>query len=110
MITYLKTSELLERYPDLRGIYITCGGVAEVGRALQESGRQDEIRVLSFEDYPEILELIRTNVVDATLASNLIHIGEYPVELIMNKLVFGTEPPDQQLFTEPQIMVRESIE
>ena len=51
-ITYEKTVKLLWDYQDLQGIYITCGGVSQVGRALEESGRAKDIRVISFEDYP----------------------------------------------------------
>lgn len=41
-ITYEKTVQLLAEQPDLRGIYITCGGVAQVGRALIETGRAND--------------------------------------------------------------------
>lgn len=108
-ITYQKTAELLQNHPALRGIYITCGGVAEVGRALRESGRQREIRVVSFEDYPEILELIRADVIDCTLASDLERQGMLPVQLLMDYLVFGRKPTQDQIFTDTQILVKESI-
>ena len=55
-ITYEKTVKLLRDYQDLQGIYITCGGVSQVGRALEESGRAKDIRVISFEDYPEVVD------------------------------------------------------
>ncbi len=109
-ITYQKTKELLERFPHLNGIYVTCGGVAEVGRALEESGRSRAIRVICFEEYPQILDLVRRDVVDVTLASGLIRQGRYPVELLMQKLVFDKEPPEKQMFTELRILVRESID
>ena len=66
-ITYEKTVQLLAEQPNLRGIYITCGGVAQVGRALIETGRANDVRVLCYEDYPEIVELMRQGVVDWTL-------------------------------------------
>lgn len=109
-ITYRKTKELLEKFPDLHGIYITCGGVAEVGRALQESGKADQIRVICYEDYPEVLDLIRNGVIDITLASDLIRQGKRPVQIVMNKLVFDEDPMDEQAFTETQILVKESVD
>jgi len=108
-ITYEKTLALLEEQPELRGIYITCGGVAEVGRALRESGRANGIRVISFEDYPEILELVRNDVVDITIASDLIRQGELPVQLLISKLVFGEEPECERVFTDIKILVKESL-
>lgn len=107
--TYEKTCALLREQPELKAIYITCGGVAEVGRALRESGREKEIRVLCYEDYPEILELIREDVVDVTIASDLISQGEIPIRLLMNKLVFGDAPDREQVFTDIKILVKESL-
>lgn len=110
LITYKTTRELIAKHPNLRGIYITCGGVAEVGRALRESGKSKQIRVVSFEDYPQILELIRSDIIDVTLASELTRQGELPVELLMKKLIFGEAPQTEQVFTEIQILVKESID
>ena len=108
-IIYQKTVEALARHPDLRGVYITCGGAAEVGRALKESGRWRAIKVVSFEDYPQILELMEEDVIDCTLASELPRQGELPVQLIMDYLVFGKPPAQEQLFTETKILVKESL-
>lgn len=109
-ITYEKTKELIDRYPALRGIYITCGGITEVGRALLECGRSDAIRVICFEDYPQTLELLRIGVIDITLAGELTRQGALPVELLIKKLVFEEDPPQNQIFTEIRILVKESID
>ena len=108
-ITYEKTVQLLAEQPDLRGIYITCGGVSQVGRALEESGRAKDIRVISFEDYPEVVDLIRKDVIDCTLAGELQQQGEIPVQIIMDYLVFGKEPEQQQIFTDIRVLVKESL-
>lgn len=108
-ITYEKTFEILEKYPKLQGIYITCGGVTEVCRALREHGREQDVTVLSYEDYPQILELLREDVVNCTLASDLKRQGELPVRLIMDYLVFGQIPQQEQMFTEIKILVKEGL-
>lgn len=77
-ITYEKTVQLLAEQPNLRGIYITCGGVAQVGRALIETGRANDVRVLCYEDYPEIVELMRQGVVDWTLGGEKDEQGALP--------------------------------
>ena len=108
-ITYEKTVQLLAEQPDLRGIYITCGGVAQVGRALIESGRSKDIRVLCYEDYPEIVELMRQGVIDWTLGGEKDEQGALPVKLIMDQLVFGRKPARDQIFTETRILVKECL-
>ena len=109
-ITYRKTTELLKEQPELRGLYITCGGVAQVGRALIESGRADSIRVLCYEDYPEIVELIRQGVVDWTLGGEKAAQGSLPVKLIMDQLVFGRKPATDRIFTDARILIKEWFE
>ena len=108
-ITYEKTVQLLAEQPDLRGIYITCGGVAQVGRALIESGRSKDIRVLCYEDYPEVVELMRQGVIDWTLGGEKDEQGALPVKLIMDQLVFGRKPARDQIFTETRILVKECL-
>ena len=109
-ITYRKTTELLKEQPELRGLYITCGGVAQVGRALIESGRADSIRVLCYEDYPEIVELIRQGVVDWTLGGEKAAQGSLPVKLIMDQLVFGRKPATDRIFTDARILIKDCFE
>lgn len=108
-ITYRKTVQLLQDYQDLQGIYITCGGVSQVGRALEESGRAKDIRVISYEDYPEVVDLIRKDVIDCTLAGEIQRQGEIPVQIIMDHLVFGKEPETDEILTEIKVMVKESL-
>ena len=108
-ITYEKTVALLKAHKDLQGIYITCGGVSQVGRALEESGRAKDIRVISYEDYPEVVELIRKDVVDCTIAGEIQKQGEIPVQIIMDHIVFGKSPESDQVFTETKILVKESL-
>ncbi len=108
-ITYRKTRALLRQNPQLQGIYITCGGVAEVGRALQDEGRAQQIKVLSFEDYPEILALMKDGVIDCTLGSDLLMQGKTGLRLMIQYLVYGIKPELPEQFTEVKILIRESI-
>ena len=76
---------------------------------MEESGRAKDIRVISFEDYPEVVDLIRKDVIDCTLAGELQQQGEIPVQIIMDYLVFGKEPEQQQIFTDIRVLVKESL-
>ncbi len=108
-ITYTKTLELLRDIPDLDGIYVTCGGVTEVARALKETGRQKDVRVICFEDYPETLALLNQEVVDCTLGGNIRKQGRRSLEILMDYLLFEKPPKRRSDYTDIKIMVRESI-
>ena len=109
-ITYEESLKLLRTNEDLQGIYITCGGTYEVGRALRESGRVGKITVISYEDYPDIKDLIRDEVFNCTLEGDLESQGSIPVTLIMDYLVFGRRPRKEQIFTDIHILVKESLD
>ena len=48
-------------------------------------------------------------MVDITIASDLIRQGELPIQLLMNKLVFGKLPEQERIYTEIKILVKESL-
>ena len=81
--------------------------MAQVGRALIETGRANDVRVLCYEDYPEIVELMRQGVVDWTLGGEKDEQGALPVKLIMDQLVFGRKPVIDRIFTDIRILVKE---
>ena len=108
-VTYAKSLELFHNTPDLDGVYITCGGVAEVGRALKEAGMEHRVKVVCFEDYPEILELLDQEVVDCTLGGNIKEQGSRSLEILMDDLLFEKKPESRYAYTDIRILVKESI-
>ena len=107
--TYDQTRKLLEEIPDLNGIYITCGCVDVVGKAVQEAGKAGDIRIVSFEDYPEILKLLDQNVVDCTIAGNLAGQGRKSMQIMLDYLIDGNRPEQEMQYIDSEILVRESI-
>jgi LacI family transcriptional regulator len=107
-ITYRETLNLLQNRRDLDGLYVTCGGLSQVGDAIRESGRTD-LKVISFEKYPEILELLREDIIDCTIDSELERQGAVPVQIIMDQLVLKKSPPEENIFTDIRILIKECL-
>ena len=107
-ITYRETYNLLKKYPDLDGLYITCGGVGQVGRAIRDCGRED-IKTLSFEKYPEILDLMQEDIIDCTIDSELERQGEIPIQIIMDELVLKKHPVSDNIYTDIRILIKECL-
>ena len=61
------------------------------------------------EEYPEILELVRTRVVDCTIGGNLAGQGRTSLRLIMDYLVYGTVPERDIVYMDARILVKESL-
>ena len=107
-MTYQMTLELLRRQPELRGVYVVGGGVREVGRAIRETGCGGRLKVVCFEDYPEILELLRENIVTCTINSDTVRQGELPVRILIDYLM-QDEHPAENVYIPGQILVRECL-
>lgn len=99
---------LCENEPDLRGIFITCGGVKAVGDVLQEYEREN-IRLICYENYPEILELMEDGVVTATLDSEIEAQGRRSLEVLLDYLIYDKKPERKHLYSEIKILVKESL-
>ncbi len=107
-IMYRETKKLCEKEPDLDGIFITCGQVGSAGKALIEEGRED-MELICYERYPEIVDLLQEDVVTATLDSGIEDQGQRALGTLLDYLIFGTVPPHKHLYTETQILLKESL-
>lgn len=96
-----------ENMPD--GIFITCGGVNAIGDVLQEYEKKN-VKVISFESYPEILTLMKEDIVTATLDSEIEAQGQKAVEVMMDYLIYGKKPEKKHMYSETKILLKESLE
>lgn len=108
-MVYQTTLALLRRRPGLQGLYVVGGGVREVGRAIRESAPGRPLKVVCFEDYPEILELLREGIVTCTINSSTVRQGELPVKILLDYLM-QDERPQEHMYLPGQILVRECLE
>lgn len=100
---------LCENEPELEGIFITCGGVKAVGDVMEEYERKD-IRLICFEDYPEIQEMIRNDIVLATLDSEIEKQGRKSVGILLDYLIYSKRPPRKHLYSDMKIILKECLE
>ncbi|HIU76020.1 MAG TPA: LacI family DNA-binding transcriptional regulator [Candidatus Pelethocola excrementipullorum] len=104
-----ETHRLLKEHGDLRGIYITGGAVSSVGNILKELGRTD-IKVICFEEYSEIFELMKDGIIDITIGSGLNDQGQQSIHVLMDYLVYGKKTEKKHLYTEIKVLVKEHID
>ena len=53
-IAYDRTRALLQEHEDLQALFITCGCVSDICRAVRDAGRAGSLTVICYERYPEI--------------------------------------------------------
>jgi ABC-type sugar transport system substrate-binding protein len=108
-LIYQRTLGLLAARSDLNGIYITCGGVREVGRALKEAQRAHVVKVICFERYPEIVALMQEGVITCTIDSDLEEQGYRPCRLLIDYLLYDKKIKEKSMFTNISILVKENV-
>jgi LacI family transcriptional regulator len=83
---------LLERNPDLGGIYINTANSMPVMRALDESGRLGRVQVIATDLFPEMEHLIEAGHVFASLHQRPFTQGKMAFEILSRYLVNGSAP------------------
>lgn len=107
--SYVKTLTLLEKYPDLKAIYITGRGVGGVGKALQQLNRED-IKLVSFDTAPETVELINNKIIDFTITQEPFMQGYLPIKTIFDYFFKGQMPLNENTYTKLQIVTKENMD
>ena len=109
---YQKTMELLEETPDINSIFITCGCVTDICRAIRDyrekTGSETGPAVICYEKYKEIRELLRNNEVACTLTGGLAKQGRFSMRVLFEYLVYDRLPDKKNYYFSNKIMIREN--
>lgn len=100
------TLEYIRAYPDLKGIYITGGGVAGVGNALEITDKTGVIKVICHDLTPDSIDLLKKEAVDFALGQNPELQGYLLIKTLFEYLVKKI-PPKQKVIDVPIEIVTE---
>ena len=95
--------------PACKAIYTTGEGEVGAARALRDSGRYMEVKMVCYDLLPEIVRAMEDDVVDVTIGQEEFQQGYLPVNLMYEYLTFGTKPPHRRIYTDINIRIRENI-
>lgn len=101
--------DLLAERRDLNGIFMTCGGVEVMGRAVLDMERQKKLRIITYESYPKILDLIARDVITCTMANDLEFQGFFSVRSIISSRVLGQPLITGAHYSPIQIILKENM-
>lgn len=109
IITFQKTLDLLRSHQDISGLYITGGPIAEVGKAIKLMGLQGKLKVVCFDLYQEVIELIKDDVIDFTIGQDPVSQGYLPVKILFDYLFNNKKPEQEFIPTTVEIREKESL-
>lgn len=105
---YRAARALLAQAP-LDGLFITCGCVPDVCRAVRDSGKAGRLPVVCFERYPDIIRLVRQGEIACTISSSLVEQGRRAMRALFEWLVYARRPEQEALYVANDILIPENI-
>ena len=107
--TYDCARELIEKYPELRAIYVTCFDSSTVCRCIENMGRKGRIFVVGHDIYPEMVEYLMNGSILAAIFNNPILAGRMGVDLFCN-YILGNRAACGEVLIDPQLVLRSNLE
>ncbi len=102
---------LLQKYPSLRGIYVTVGATPhEIARAVADAGKGGIVKVVAHDLVDDTMHDIQAGTIEATLGQDPFAQGHEPAILLFNHLAAGWEPPVPRLLTNLDVVTRENYQ
>lgn len=105
--SYALTKQLLLQNPCIDAIFFAAAGVFGGCRAIQESGRHP--KVVTFDEVPTTLDMLRTGVISATISQQPRRQGSLSLDLLFEYLTSGTLPAQEENYVEHSIKIRENV-
>lgn len=87
------TLKYINTYKNLKGIYITGGGVAGVGNALSITEKVGSIKVICHDLTPDAIELLKSKTVDFAIAQDPEAQGYLLIKSMFDYLIKKQKPP-----------------
>lgn len=88
------TLEYCNRYPNLKGIYITGGGIGGVGSALEIAGRAGQMKVVCHDLVPDTVRLLKNGTVDFAIGQSATHQGYQLVKILFDYIIKRQKPEE----------------
>lgn len=109
---YSLAKEFFHRNTDMNAVYITCGEVRHICRALQEEQKTGRIQkmpaIICHERYPEIIELLKEDHVFATVNGELFSQGRLAMRVLFEYLIYDQKPKAEVLHVGNEVLLKEN--
>lgn len=102
---YQLTQKVCSTEPPPDALYVTSATVFMVGRAVQDMGLSERIRIAGFDTAEETQQLVRDGVIDAVIRQEPFRQGYEPVRILHDVLYKDSLPADRLLYTKSEIIV-----
>lgn len=106
--SYQQAMDALTSNPDLAGIFVVAEGKFGAARALEETGRQKDVKLVCFDLHDDMPDWIERGVVAAAIGQEANVQGRDPAIRLYNYLVGGIVPEAGRLYTKSDVVTKEN--
>ncbi|MGE4283097.1 MAG: substrate-binding domain-containing protein [Clostridia bacterium] len=107
-IAYNLCIEIIEKYPDLKGIIASCGGISGIMTALKEKNKLDKIKIIFFDFTRKAQYYLKEGTIDALIGVDLTRLGYNTIKALYEKVLYGYID-DMELFEPMLIKTKECL-
>ena len=107
--SYFETSTLLRTHPEINVLYFCAAGVYGGCRALTESGRQKEMRIITHDAVSTTEELLKRGIISATICQQPEKQGRLPLSILFSYLTTGARPDKDCYYVDTDIRIAENL-
>lgn len=107
--SYQQVSKLLADHPEINVLYFTAGGVYGGCQAVLDSGRASSMKIFVHDSVPTTVELIKQNVITATICQQPYQQGYLPLDLLSRYLIEGIAPEKELNYLNTEIKIKENL-
>lgn len=104
------TEKLLADHPEINAIYFTAGGVCGGCQAIENSGRKNDITVISNDLVPTTREYMEKGLIAATICQQPFQQGSLPLAILFSCLTTGEKPATENNYVDVDIRIRENLQ
>ncbi len=101
------TKSFLEKYPDMTALYFTAGGVYGGCRAVLHEKKERALSIVTFDSVPSTIEMLRHNVISATITQQPKEQGALSLSILMDYLLYEKHPDSDCSYMELSIKTKE---
>lgn len=107
-IAYNLTEEVLRKYPDIKGIYVSSYVSVPVCKCIEKHNKKNDIAVIGQDLYPELVENLVNGSLNATIFQDQFLQGRKAVEMMFKLLTDNKEVASEYLIT-PQLVMTSNL-
>ncbi len=105
--SYEETKNLLRKYPDLSGIYVTYSG-AMTAKAVKDLNKNGKVKIICHDLADDTMEFVKEGTVTATLGQDVFAQGHDPVIHLFNNIVNNWIPIQPRILTSMDLVTKEN--